>query len=188
MARSTRTARKLGPFTPGFRTKWSDPRWQQSLTRLEKGLWHQLTEQPILTHAGTWQVDCEALAEQHPDTSPAEIEADLDALVAKGYIRREGQWIHIVGWFSNQLSMNNVNHLIPTLRAIDMIGRHALRRSVTEDLLAHYAAEVADNEILSPALVSALREHAAKWQVAFPEVLARPVRSISSAKTTRKRA
>lgn len=187
MPRRTRTNRELGGFTPGYRRKWADPEWQLGLTRLEKALWQQLSEQPTMSHAGVLQVDCDTLAEQHPDCSPHDIERDLAGLQSKGYIRREGQWLHLIGWFANNPSMNNPNHLLPTLRAIDTIGRRQLRLDVSTELLNYYAGE-APTANLSAAIITALRDHATKWQLHLPDELQRPIRAVRADDRRQKRA
>ena len=168
----------LGLWTPGYRKKWvSDPDWSEGLSRLGKALYTQIIEQPSISRAGVLQVDAEALADQHADTTADDIERDLAELREKNYVIQSGPWLFVRSWFRYNRSTRNINHLQPILRDIETIGRKDLRKTVTSALLKSLADAAQEGEKFAPEVATACAAFTEKWNVPMPNAITKAVRA-----------
>ena len=165
------TKAALGLFTPGYRTKWSDPEWTNGLSRTAKGLYQQIIEQPAISRVGVVTRDPQALADQHYDARVEEIEEDLRELEDKRYILTYGPHMFVRRWFRYNRSSRNVNHLGPMLREIDGIGRKELRIVVVQALLEDLCESARQGEPLAPAIIDLLTEFTSRWEVPMPDAI-----------------
>lgn len=145
----------LGLWTPGYRDRWNGSSgWCTELTRTQKGLYTQITEQPGITRAGVISVGADVLAEQHPDTTPEEIEADLAVLISKNYIVQDGSVLWVRSWFKYARNIANPKYLAPILDAIRAISKARLRNTVARSLIETLAAMQQDGKKFSPDLIA----------------------------------
>lgn len=174
----------LGLWVPQYRDKWrSGSQWCTNLSRTEKALYAQITEQPTISRAGVLLADTEALAEQHPDATEEEIVKDLDGLVSKGLLESSGQWVFICSWFREyERNIRNPNHIPSITRDILNIQRRELRMTVSQALLDEFRDAADYGEVFASAVIDVLRRFATAADLPFPEVVGKAV-----AKPRRKR-
>lgn len=162
----------LGPWTPGYRNKWAGASdWCSELTRAQKGLYHQIIEQPGISRAGVISIGADVLAEQHPDCTPEEIEADLAVLVEKNYIVRDGSMMWVRSWFKYDRNICNPRYLTPLLDAARSISKASLRKRVATSLIETLTMIQSEGKVISPTLYGMATKFAK--EVGVPHALLR---------------
>ena len=74
------------------------------------------------------------LAEQHIDVEEADLDADLDALAAAGWIVRDGSVIWVTSWFDTQRNLRNPKYLKAAVDAVKAIPKQAVREQAAQAL------------------------------------------------------
>lgn len=156
----------LGAFTPGYREKWNgNTDWCRGLTRTEKALYQQIIEQPSITRAGVLATGADVLAEQHPDTSTEEIEADLATLIEQNYVVKDGSLLWVRSWFKYDRNLLNPRYLTPILDSIRSISKAGLRHKVAEALIETLVMVAREGKSFNPTLATMAREFAQESNV-----------------------
>ncbi|MFE3059095.1 hypothetical protein [Nocardia sp. NPDC059239] len=120
-----------------LRKLWNRKRFR-ALPRSAQALYVQLLTEATLTAAGVLPLMVDKWAAACDDTTVADIQADLKALHAAGFVIVDDQTFEVLlRWYLDLAGLTrHPNHLKGALRAADAIASPVLRKAFGIDLLA----------------------------------------------------